>query len=473
MYNCVGGVKSCDKLPGPLQVHWNYFVAYKSWLRLLPYGIRTQMEGRPTLQKIVANIGWLFADKILRMGLGLLVNIWMARYLGPSQFGLFNYTLAFVAIFSSVAGLGLDGIVVRDIVRDPAGQCETLGSAFLLRLAGGLCTMLLAILAIALLRHGDAQILWLVGISAASAVFQAFDPIDFWFQAQVRSKYVVYARNAAFVLIGLLKITLILIQAPLVTFAWAGLAEVALGSAGLVVYYHANGQYLKAWQSSWKRAKLLLHDSWPLVLSGLAVYVHARIDQVMLGQMIGDAEVGQYSAAMMLIETFGFIPMVVAISVAPEVTRARIAGQDVYFNLLLNLYRLVFILFLITAVPIYLFSDQAVALFYGKAYDEAGTLLSLFALRLFFTNMGTIKNLYITNENMFRYSMATAIVGSCANVMLNYLLIPQYKAVGAIWAMIVSYFIGTFVLDIFFVEVRKNLRLMALAVITPWKIKVT
>ena len=77
--------------------------------------MRQNVEGRGNLQKLIGNTGWLFADRILRLGVGLWVGIWTARYLGPEQFGLFNYSIAFVALFSVFATLGLDGIVVDSI----------------------------------------------------------------------------------------------------------------------------------------------------------------------------------------------------------------------------------------------------------------------------------------------------------------------------------------------------------------------
>lgn len=166
--------------------------------KCIPSFIRIRLEGRTALQKILANTGWLFVDKILRMGVGLLVGVWVARYLGPEQFGLYNYALSFVALFSAFATLGLDGIVVRDIVRDPSYKNEILGTAFILKLLGGISTLILAVGAVSLLRPHDNLTRWLVGIIAAGTIFQAFDVIDFWFQSQVQSKYTVYAKNVAF-----------------------------------------------------------------------------------------------------------------------------------------------------------------------------------------------------------------------------------------------------------------------------------
>ncbi len=49
----------------------------------------------PGLRKIIGNMGWLFVDRFVRMGMGLFVGVWVARYLGPDQFGSLNFALAF------------------------------------------------------------------------------------------------------------------------------------------------------------------------------------------------------------------------------------------------------------------------------------------------------------------------------------------------------------------------------------------
>ena len=171
-----------------------------SLTKFLPSFVRTRLDGRSNLQNILANTGWLFADRILRMGVGLFVGVWLARYIGPQQFGIYNYAIVFVAMFSAISNLGLDGIVVRNIVRDPVSKDEILGTAFFLKFAGGIITLIVSIGAILLLRSSDSVTCWLVGITAVGAIFQAFDTIDFWFQSQVKSKYTVYVRNAAFLI---------------------------------------------------------------------------------------------------------------------------------------------------------------------------------------------------------------------------------------------------------------------------------
>ncbi|MFV9985016.1 MAG: oligosaccharide flippase family protein [Francisella endosymbiont of Hyalomma asiaticum] len=69
-------------------------------------------------KKYFLNTGWLFIANISRMLASLLVGIWVTRYLGPKEFGIFNYASSFVALFSVLTTLGLDGVVVRELVKD-------------------------------------------------------------------------------------------------------------------------------------------------------------------------------------------------------------------------------------------------------------------------------------------------------------------------------------------------------------------
>jgi len=86
-------------------------------------------------KKYFVNTSWLFAEKILRMGVGLFVGIWVARYLGPEKFGILNYSLSYVYLFSAIAGLGLRSILVRELVKSDTDKInKLLGTGFFLQL---------------------------------------------------------------------------------------------------------------------------------------------------------------------------------------------------------------------------------------------------------------------------------------------------------------------------------------------------
>ena len=138
------------------------------------------------------NTSWLMGEKVLRMFVGLFVGIWVARYLGPEQFGLFSYAQSFVGLFVAFATLGLDGIIVRELVKDPNKRDALLGTAFRLKLIGALLVLIALAFAVKL-SHQDTITTLLIFIVASATVFQSFNIIDFYFQANVLSKYTVYA----------------------------------------------------------------------------------------------------------------------------------------------------------------------------------------------------------------------------------------------------------------------------------------
>jgi len=414
-------------------------VTDSGWLKVLPQVVRSRIEGRPVLQNIIANTGWLAADQILRMGVGLLVGIWVARYLGPERFGLLNYAVAFVAMFSSLATLGLDGIVVRDIVREPSRKEEILGTAFFLKIVGGCATFLITALVILAVRPQDRLTHWLVGITAIGTIFQAFDTIDFWFQAKVQSKYTVYAKNCSYLLISVVKISLIFMHAPLIAFAWAGLAETIIGSAGLVVAYRMNGEILKSWGADIALAKSLLRDSWPLIFSSTFVLINMLIDKIMLGDLASNTEVGLYSAAARLSELWYFIPMMVGASVTPTLVKVKEQSESSYHKKLQQTYNLMTIAALALALPTTFLSHKLIAILYGPGYAPAAHMLSIHIWTGLFVFHVSIRTRSLMIEEKQRFIAVIAFFTMIFNIIFNIYLIPAYGGVGASYASLFSW----------------------------------
>lgn len=413
------------------------------WIKILPPIFRQKLEGRPYLQNVVSNTGWLFAEKMVRMGVGLFVGVWVARFLGPEQFGYLSFALAFVSLFSAIAGLGLDGIVIRDLVREPSRRDEILGTAFLMKFLGGGVTFLATLAAIRLLRPGDALSFSLVGITAAGMIFSAFDTIDFAFQAQVRSKFSVFAKSSAFLIVSIVKIVMIFMKSSLVAFACAGLAEIVIGSAGMIAAYRVSGQHIRMWRNDIPCAKRMFRDSWPLILSGIAIMVYMRIDQVMIGEMVGAEEVGIYSVAVLLVEAWYFLPMIVVSSVFPSIVEAWESDEQVFYERLQKLYNFLAFMAYAIAIPVTVISSWAINTLYGSAYIKAGPMLAVLIWSLLFTNLGVARSTFLTTMNWTKVHFLTVAIGALINVLLNYVLIPKYGGMGAVIASCVAYWFSS------------------------------
>jgi O-antigen/teichoic acid export membrane protein len=437
----------------------------------LPPFLQRHLTGRDTVRGAMDNSFWLFCDQLLRMVAALFVGVWMARYLGPERYGWLSYALALAGVVSSFTSLGINAVVVRELVRVPGEAGAWLGTAFFLRSAGAAVGFMVCVVVAWVGAIPSTEVRPLIVIVSLGTFFQALDVIDLLFQARGESRFSAWGRMVACVLANGLKVVLILGHSPLWTFAAAGVAELAVTAAGwwwIARRREVDGR-LSEWRCEWTRAGILLRESWPLALGGLAIYVQAYSDQLVIGSMLGGEEVGQYSAALRLVAVFSFVPMVVQIVAAPEITRARRDNETLYEKRLHSLYRLMFGLFLLTAIPITLLGPVTAKWLYGASYAGAAALLPWMGFRLFFTNVGIARGIFITNEGLFRFGLLTSIAGAAGNLMLNLILVPRWGARGAIIASFVSFGITTFALEIFQPRARWNLRLMMRAMFLPWR----
>ena len=409
--------------------------------------------------KYFKNTSWLLGEKILRMVVGLFVGIWVARYLGPEQFGLFSYAQAFVGLFTAIAGLGLDGIIVRELVKDPSKQAVLLGTAFYLKLIGALL-VLLALAGAVTLSHQDSLTTWLIFIIASATVFQSFNIIDFFFQAKVLSKYVVYANIISLFISSFIKIGLILTNASLIAFAWVVLFDSVILMLGFIYYFQRHAKLnIKKLNFSKAMAINLLKDSWPLILSGLVISIYMKVDQIMIKEMLNTEAVGQYAAAATLSEAWYFIPMVIASSLFPAIINAKKQSEELYYERLQKLYDLMVWMAIAIALPMTFLSDWVVSLLYGEQYDQAGEVLMIHIWAGVFVFLGVAYSKYLTNENLTKKFFYRTFLGMLINIILNILLIPKYGINGAAIATLLGQFSANYIYDIFDKSLYRQLKM--------------
>ncbi|WP_044749130.1 flippase [Bacillus alveayuensis] len=426
-----------------------------------------KLSGNTTLQKIIANTGWLFFERIFRMMVSLFVGVWVARYLGPEQFGILNYANAYVTLFTALATLGLDGIVVRNIVRAPDKTYQILGTAFILKLIGGIFSSLLMIIIVYLIRPEDTLTITLVAVISIGMIFQSFSVIDFLFQSRIESKNTVYARSIAFILTSIIKVILILTNSSLIAFGLVSSLEILIGAIGLVIVYRLKGFLISKWKFSLNVAGNLLKDSWPLIFSGLAIMIYMKIDQIMLGDMIGEEEVGIYSVAVKISEMWYFIPMAIVNSTFPTIVNAKRISDQLFYDRLQKLYDIMAILGYFVAIPMTFLGTDVVKLLYGNEYLEAGSILTLYIWVGLFVNLGVARSSFLKTVNWTKIHFLTSILGCMVNVILNFILIPKYGALGATIASIISYWFQAHGACFLFPKMMETGKMLTKSLIAP------
>jgi len=396
---------------------------------------------------ILSNTSWIVFERLVRAIAGLSVGILVARNLGPENFGNLSYALSYVALFIPIATLGLDSIAVKELVLQPGKKNQILGTTFILKLTGSLSLLCSIIISLTYQEHTNASML--IAVIAIAPIFHSLNVVDFHFQAIVKSKYIVKAQLVQLALSSVLKLAFICIDAPLIYYAWLYVFDSFILASLLAITYSGKSNSISHWVPKLNIGKKLLKDSWPLLLSGLAVTVYMKIDQIMIKHMVNATEVGYYSAATTLSESFYFLPIAICTSIFPSVIKLYTANKLKYKHRLEKLYGIMIWLSLVLAAATTFISSWLIEFLYGKEYLKAAEILNIHIWATIFVFLGTVSGKQLVVEGMQTRVFWRTFTGALINIALNYFFIEKYQSIGAAWSTLISYAIAGYLYDLF------------------------
>lgn len=416
---------------------------------------------------VYKNIAWLFFEHVFKIIIGLFVGVWIARYLGPENYGMLNYAIAYISIFSIISKAGLDSIVMRELSINNTENNKIMGTAFTLKILSSLAMTLACVITVFLIHPNDSQLRVLIIIISISMIFQTHDIFEFWFRAKVRSKLTVIAKNTVYFTMAIIRVILLILEADVLAFVIAITVETSLLFIALTISYYIDGNKLSNWRISITIAKKMLSDSWPLILSGMVIMVYMRIDQLMINRIVGNIELGKYSAAVRLSEYWSFIPVIIMHSMFSGLAEKVKKKEEEGLSELQNLSNLMVYIGYIIAIPIMLFSNEIINVLYGSEYFGSGIILSIYVWSGIFTNLTIARNAYLSIINKTKLHFLTSAVGATINVLLNLYLIPRYGGTGAAFATLISYSVHSYFISFLIPDLRNLGKIMTFALLHP------
>ena len=410
---------------------------------------------RVKIKKYFYNFNWLVIDKIIRVFGGLFIGVWVARYLGPIDFGILNYSLAFVAFFSFLSTLGLNSIVIKEVLKHEKLFEQIMGVTFYLKLLGGVFALILGSLFLFLLNPEQNEIKMIITILLFGYIFQSIDTIDYALQSQIMSKYVVFSRSIAFIFSSILKIYFIMNEYSLIYFAITIVLEMIVASFFLVTFYKKLGFAIRKWKFNLRIAMKLLKSSWPLMLSGFFIIIYMKIDQVMIESFLGMKEVGLYSVAVRLSEAWYFIPAAIISTLFPYFINLKDLDESLYIYRIRQLITFMFWLGTLVGFMGMMFGEEAILFLYGEVYKGAYLALAINIWAGIFISIGMVlTGIWMITYNLQIYSLIGTLIGVILNIVGNYYLIPQYGIEGAAFSTLVTQGFGLWITPLFFKKIR-------------------
>ena len=417
-----------------------------------------------------SNTVWLLGEKGLRIIDAFFIGIWLARYLGPESFGVLSYAESFVYLFAAFAALGLDQIVVRELVKDATRRDELLGTTLVLRIVG-FVIMLGGIFWTLGILDNDALTNNVVLVLTITIALQSFKGIDFYFQSKVLSKYTAISNLVAVGILSVVKVALILSKAPLIYFAYALALEWVIISIGYIVAYQYNDLSIRKWKFKKEVAIKLLKQSWFLIIGSVAAALYMKIDQVMINEIMNERSVGIYSVAVKLTSIWIFVTVAITQSVFPSLVSTRKADRALFLKRLQQLYDVLIKIAVVVSILYAIFADYFVPLLFGDEYAESSGILIVYIWSIIFVFLSNGSWGYYLNEGLEKFSSIRLVIGAIINISLNLLFIKEYGLIGAAYATLISYGISGYLVNAFFAKTRTNFKLQSRAFLNIFKLR--
>lgn len=413
--------------------------------------------------KVVRNAGWLIAGKVVQTVCAFVVSLLTARYLGPGNYGLVNYALAYTTFFYSVCTLGINSILVKALIDEPENEGETLGTSIILQSAASLFSALMIIGIVRLVDSSEPLTILVTALCTIGLFFRVFETLNYWFQAHLLSKYAAISSTAAYILTSVYRLILLIQGMSVQWFALATAVDYLAVAVLLFVFYKkCSGPGMRF---SMRQARRLLKMGVPFILAGLMVSIYGNTDKLMLKQMVDDASVGYYSMAVSLCNTWVFVLSAIIDSMVPTIMEAHKTDYERYERRNRLMYAIVFYLSVFVSLMFVFLAPIAVRLLYGDAYLPTVLPLQVITWYIAFSYLGVARNAWIVSENQQKYITPIYAGASLTNVVLNYFLIPPMGATGAAVASLITQASTVFVFPLFIKSMRRNTVLLAEALV--------
>lgn len=411
------------------------------------------------MNRLIKNASWIIICKIIQSILGFFVSLMSARYLGPSNYGLINYAQSLVVFVTPVMLLGFSNILVQEIVNKPENEGLTLGTTMFFSFCSSLLCSICVVIFAFIANKGDTVTVVVCALFSLSLIAQAFELIEYWFQAKLLSKYHAIVGLIAYTLVSGYKIVLLATGKNVYWFAVSYAIDYVIVAISLIIIYRKKGG--RRFHVSKELAKTLFKRSSPYILSSMMVAIFTQTDKVMLNQMLDSSATGLYSAAVMLGGLTSFVYQAVVDSFRPKLFEdLKNEGHEKFNKGIIELYSLIIYTSLVQAILMTVLAYPIVLITYGKQYLLAVDTLRIVAWFTTFSCLGIVRNIWILANEKQVYLTPINMSGAVANVLLNALLIPVWGINGAAVASLITQFFTNVITGIIIRPIRHNNSLM-------------
>lgn len=396
------------------------------------------MNEKSDASRVVRNTFLLNASTIFTRGMGFVISIALARYLGVLGFGQYTFAIQFTGLFVILMDLGLNFTIVKEVARDNSSGQKYLGQSLIIRAIALIITFALIVSIANVMNYSPVvkTAIYLIGIYTFLKTFSvSFNAI---FMAFERMGYIVLTDIflSSITLLGV--ITCVYLKAEFIT--------VLLVFPVVIIIYNLLGCGLTIKKFFWpdihidlQFCKHFIQVSFPFVMVSIFLTILMRVDTVMIKNISGDMATGYYGVSRNLISILLFIPANFNAVFYPVLSRFYKSDRDNLNKYYEKSFMIMAIIGLPAAVGFTLLADKIILLIYGNQFLPAILSLQILAWALAIQFLYSNVNILLLAADKQKTVGWITFLCMILNIILNFILIPQYSFVGASIATLATY----------------------------------
>lgn len=405
-------------------------------------------------------------DYIFSLTASLIVGIAVARYLGPEMYGIIAFATAVYTLLVIIVSLGIDDIIMKDMLQHEERQGSIQGSALFVKSAAAF--LVYGIVFIYFLINYSGEKLYSVLIITGAVLFQPLSVFSCIFLINAQAKYTSLARMISYTLSSLLKIILIIFKAPVTYFAFAVFIDYAVLYLTVILMYKYKKYTVSGWYIDISYIKYILKSAVPLFVAVLFYTFYQKVTVIIISSMYSDYASGIYSAAARLTEIWYLVPAVLMTAFYPAVVKAKQISEEEYNKRIKALFYVTTVPFILMAFFAALLSPFIIKILYGEKYIQSSIVLALTIWSVPFISFYIISSKWFILENKVKHLLLRSALSFILIIVLNYILGSIYYLEGFSLALLISSFISFFLTDLFFKDTRELFFIKLLSIFLPF-----
>lgn len=388
-------------------------------------------------KRIAKNMSWLFFGNGLNGLIYLVLIVYVARVLGASAFGLYQFAQAFVVYLVMLVDNGLSLLGTREIARERA-RAGTIALNFLVVRVITAAILFIIACAVLFVLPIERNLSLVIGATFLFIFYRALN-IDWVFQGLEKMEYIplakiIFSAAALLLTFWLVKGAQDLLKVPVI------LAVSGVFSSLIFLFF------LFVWIIP-VRLKTLAPNTWwaifwqglPLGASIFLIQIYNNLDTIMLGFMDRPEVVGYYSAAYRILFVCLGLFVIWQQTALPVMSHRIVNDLESARMFIIKFARLTAMVFVPLCLLVFLTAPLLVGWAFGPQYSPAIGALRLLIWTLLPITIGSCYGvLVLIPAGRYYDFLLAAGVGATVNIIMNFLLIPSFSMIGAAVATILA-----------------------------------